>query len=90
MCTCRRESNPAEATVAMFVPTANNGCAEIIPIRRSKKPRDEKDFSGGGGVLTWCLFQKLKYVWDEEKKAFRGLEFPTDRTFAHYASHTGR
>jgi len=43
----------------------------------------------GPEVAIWCIFQKLKYMWDEDKGVFRGLEFPTDRTFRHYLNHQG-
>ena len=80
--TCSKVSDPSQATVAKFVPTANNGSAELIRVNRGK----QKD---GAGITYWCIFQKLKYLWDEEKKAFRGLEFPTDKPYAHYLNHTG-
>jgi cation-transporting ATPase 13A1 len=68
--------------VAKFVPTANNGSAELIRIHKEKA-------KNSSGLVIWCLFQKLKYVWNEELGEFRGLEFPTSRTYKHYLDHTG-
>lgn len=79
--TCSKVSDPTQATVAKFVPTANNGSAELIKIHKGK--------AKNGSVVIWCIFQKLKYVWDEQKKAFRGLEFPTNKSYKHYLDHTG-
>jgi cation-transporting ATPase 13A1 len=81
--TCSKVSDPTQATVAKFVPTANNGSAELIRVNKGKA-------KNGDGVVIWCIFQKLKYIWDEEKKAFRGLEFPTDKPYKHYLDHTGK
>jgi cation-transporting ATPase 13A1 len=80
--TCSKVSDPMQATVAKFVPTANNGSAELIRVHRGKA-------KNGSGPVIWCIFQKLKYIWDENKKAFRGLEFPTDKAYSHYLNHTG-
>lgn len=39
--------------------------------------------------MTWFIFQKTKYVWDEDKKQFRGLQFPTDLSFKEYVEWKG-
>ena len=81
--TCFKVSDPLQASVAKFVPTANNGSAELVKVHKGVAR------SSGRGPNIWCIFQKLKYVWDDEKKAFRGLEFPTDRPYQHYLESTG-
>lgn len=35
------------------------------------------------------MFQKTKYVWNGDKKTFRGLEFPVYKTYGEYMSHKG-
>ena len=35
--TCSKVSDPSQATVAKFVPTANNGSAELIRVNRGKQ-----------------------------------------------------
>ena len=76
--TCFEVQDIKEATVARFVPTPNNGSPELIKIKRKK--------SSG---QIWCHFQKLKYVWDRDKKTFRGLDFPTDQSFNYYLEWKG-
>ena len=74
--TCKQVTRVQDATVAKFVPTPNNGSPEILKIKRNK-------------THTWCIFQKLKYVWDEDKRTFRGLVFPNDLSFETYLSSRG-
>ncbi|CAH1991864.1 unnamed protein product [Acanthoscelides obtectus] len=35
------------------------------------------------------MFQKTKYIWDSDKKTFRGIEFPIDKTYKEYSSCKG-
>lgn len=35
------------------------------------------------------MFQKTKYVWDAEKKTFRGVEFPINFSFGKYMEWKG-
>ena len=37
----------------------------------------------------WFIFQKTKYVWDKEKKQFRGVEFPVNKTYGEYFQWKG-
>ena len=76
--TCSNVITPHEATIAKFVPTANNGSAELVRIRKSAKTGD-----------IWCIFQKLKYIWSDEEGVFKGLEFPTSETFSTYLNAKG-
>ena len=66
----------ASATFAKFVPTVNNGSPELLRIKRS-------------GLDTWVIFQKLKYIWSDERKQFESLEFPVDKKLIHYLRSTG-
>lgn len=75
--TCNEAKDVSEATVARFVPTPNNGSPELIRIR--------KPVNGN----IWCYFQKLKYVWDSDRKTFRGLEFPTNQSLTYYLNWKG-
>ena len=75
--TCTEVKNITEASVARFVPTANNGSPELVRIR---KPNN--------GQIS-CIFQKLKFTWDDNKKTFRGLEFPTNLSYNHYLNWKG-
>ncbi|XP_039280958.1 manganese-transporting ATPase 13A1 [Nilaparvata lugens] len=79
---CSKASSPQEAQVAKVVPTANNGSSELVKLQRYK---DETTKS----TQVYFLFQKTKYVWDEEKKQFRGLEFPAEHSFRHYMEWKG-
>ena len=35
------------------------------------------------------MFQKTKYVWDPDKKNFRGVEFPINYSFGKYMDWKG-
>jgi cation-transporting ATPase 13A1 len=74
---CSRVSTAKEATVAKVVPQENNGASEIVRVR--KKAHGEICF----------VFQKLKYVYDGDKKLFRGVEFPCDQSYGHYLDWKG-
>nr|CAD7412977.1 unnamed protein product [Timema poppensis] len=66
--------DPLKAEAAKVVPTANNGSSEL----------DDKN-----NISTWFVFQKTKYVWDDNKKQFRGLEFPVNLPFGEYMEWKG-
>ena len=76
--TCSEVNDIDEATIARFVPTPNNGSSELVAIRKK---------SSCGQIS--CYFQKLKYIWDEDKKTFRGLQFPTNQSFTYYLNWKG-
>ncbi len=75
LCRCQ-VSNPREATLAKVVPTANNGSSELVRVREES-----------GEVFF--IFQKLKFTFDEERKLFRGVEFPADRSYRFYLDYRG-
>ncbi|KAF4518172.1 hypothetical protein B566_EDAN007864 [Ephemera danica] len=78
--TCRKEKDPLVAKVVKVVPTENNGSSELVRLLQYQE-KDKK--------VAWFHFQKTKYVWDADKKQFRGLEFPVNQSFAHYMECKG-
>ncbi|XP_059481282.1 endoplasmic reticulum transmembrane helix translocase [Neocloeon triangulifer] len=78
--TCRKEKDPFRATVAKVVPTENNGSSELIALRV---------YEEDGQRMPWFFFQKTKYIWDENKKQFRGLEFPINDRYGTYTEWKG-
>lgn len=80
--TCRSESNPYKAKVAKVVPTANNGYSELVNLHHNKDTSKENR-------TVWFIFQKTKYVWNEEKKQFKGLQFPVNNIFREYMEWKG-
>lgn len=40
-------------------------------------------------MRCWFIFQKTKYVWDDDKKRFRGVEFPIDHSYGMYMEWKG-
>ncbi|KYB27482.1 endoplasmic reticulum transmembrane helix translocase [Tribolium castaneum] len=77
--TCRKAKDPFRATVVKVVPTANNGSSELVRLQQSKD----------GSKSPWFIFQKTKYLWDSDKKTFRGLEFPIHKQYCEYMSWKG-
>ncbi len=77
--TCSKVKTPDEATVAKVVPTPNNGFSEVVKLRK-----EEED-----GKEVYFLFQKLKFTFDRDKKQFRGVSFPTDRSYRYYMDCKG-
>ncbi|PSN36028.1 Manganese-transporting ATPase 13A1 [Blattella germanica] len=80
--TCKNEKDPLKAKVAKVVPTANNGSSELVSVHHFKDDVNN-------GVNIWFIFQKTKYVWDENKKQFCGLQFPVDLPFGEYMEWKG-
>lgn len=37
----------------------------------------------------WFIFQKTKYVWNEEAEQFEGLQFPINNIFRDYMEWKG-
>ena len=62
--------------MAKVVPTPNNGSSELVRLRREAGE-------------TFFIFQKLKFTFDEERKLFRGVEFPTDKSYQFYLDYRG-
>ena len=76
--TCSKVHSPSEATHAKVVPTANNGSAELVRLRKAVRSGD-----------IWLLFQKLKYVFSEDSQVFSGLEFPVNDKLSSYLHSKG-
>jgi cation-transporting ATPase 13A1 len=74
-----QERDPSKATVVKVVPTANNGSSELVRLQHGRDGKSD----------TWFIFQKTKYLWDSEKKTFRGLEFPIHKQYSEYMSWKG-
>ena len=74
---CTSVNSVKDATVAKVVPTDNNGFSELVRVRM--KAHGEISF----------VFQKLKYIYDEEKKAFRGVDFPVNHSYNYYVEWKG-
>lgn len=68
--------------LAKVCPTPNNGSAELVKVFSTQI--DEK-----GPVVSWFVFQKIKYVWDANKKTFRGIDFPINKTYGEYLQSKG-
>lgn len=79
--TCRKVKVPKAGVLVKVVPTANNGSSEMVPIKMTKLE--------DGREIFYFMFQKTKYVWDENKATFRGIEFPVNELLHHYAKSRG-
>lgn len=77
---CLKENDPNKATFAKIVPTANNGSSELVPLRQTRTKDDHS---------IWFMFQKTKYLWSEDKKIFRDLEFPINNSYGEYMAWKG-
>lgn len=72
---------PQENVLAKVVPMPNNGSPELVAI--------QKTTLDNGDVVSWFIFQKIKYVWDDNKRTFRGIDFPVNKTFGQYKQTKG-
>lgn len=72
---------PQENVLAKVVPMPNNGSPELVPV--------QKTLLANGELVSWFMFQKIKYVWDDNKRTFRGIDFPVNRTFGQYKQVKG-
>ncbi|KAH8319179.1 hypothetical protein KR067_012913 [Drosophila pandora] len=79
--TCRRVKLPGPNVLAKVVPTANNGNSKIVPVRSAKLE--------DGTTQYYLVFQKTKYVWCQDRKTFRSVEFPVNGLLSSYASSRG-
>ncbi|KAL0274452.1 UNVERIFIED_CONTAM: hypothetical protein PYX00_006871 [Menopon gallinae] len=80
--TCNKVKSPVDAKVVKVVPTPNNGSSELVKIHTSKIDGDHRGH-------IWFIFQKTKYIWDDNKKTFRGIEFPVNYSFKKYMEWKG-
>lgn len=40
-------------------------------------------------LMIFFIFQKTKYIWDSDKKTFRGVEYPIHKTYSEYNTCKG-
>ncbi|CAA9996161.1 unnamed protein product [Nesidiocoris tenuis] len=78
--TCYKAKTPKDAELVKVVPTEHNGSSELVTLHHPVALGDTSE---------WFLFQKTKYVWSDEKKTFRGLEFPTNLRYSDYSNWKG-
>ncbi|XP_067625112.1 endoplasmic reticulum transmembrane helix translocase [Eurosta solidaginis] len=78
---CRKVKSPEDGVLAKVVPTPNNGSSQLVHVYCSKLANGEEQF--------YFIFQKTKYIWDEEKCTFRGLAFPVHDSLRHYSRSRG-
>ncbi|XP_058803201.1 endoplasmic reticulum transmembrane helix translocase [Phymastichus coffea] len=74
---CSSSNDPYRANIAKVVPTPNNGSTELVKLHKSKSQE------------PWFIFQKTKYIWNPDKKEFRGLAFPINHSVKHYMNWKG-
>lgn len=46
-------------------------------------------FEPNTAPVYWFMFQKAKYLWDDDKKQFHGIEFPVNKTLKEYFDAKG-
>ncbi|KAJ3343538.1 hypothetical protein HDU91_000375, partial [Kappamyces sp. JEL0680] len=80
--TCKPESDPHKASRILIVPTENNGSGAICDLERQIVFGKEELF---------FMFQKKKFIWNEEKKQFVKLDYLHHQAhpFAYYKKQTG-
>lgn len=69
--------------IAKVCPTKNNGSAELVSINCTKIIDTDPL------PTFWFTFQKLRYVWDNDKAVFRSIQFPVHLPYEHYAQWKG-
>ncbi|CAG9797201.1 unnamed protein product [Chironomus riparius] len=79
---CRKVKSPSSAILAKVVPTENNGSSELVKIQQTKIS-DKED------IEYYFTFQKIKYVWDDNKKQFQATDFPINRPYIEYFDSKG-
>lgn len=75
-----RDDDPFRSKYVKVTPTANNGSAELVPLRRetiAKKP------------TLWFMYQKTKYLYDEKTGSFSPVEFQCDQKISFYRDWKG-
>ncbi|EYC39599.1 hypothetical protein Y032_0649g1113, partial [Ancylostoma ceylanicum] len=77
---CIYEKDPHKATLAKVVPTPNNGWAELVPLRRTRR---------GGSTKVWFEFQRVHYTLDESTNTFSTVVFDSHRQMKYYQQSRG-
>lgn len=78
---CRQVKLPKEAMLVKVVPTANNGSSEMVRLHCKSL--------ANGQCMFYFFFQKVKYVWNEDRKQFCAIEFPINETIDFYVRARG-
>lgn len=78
---CVSVKDPFQAKAVKVVPTPNNGFSELVKLNQTKSKSEIPDL--------WFNFQKIKYVFDWDKKTFRPVEFPTNKSYKEYKTSKG-
>jgi manganese-transporting P-type ATPase len=63
------------------VPTENNGSSELVRLQLTEIDKL--------GTEYFFIFQKIKYVYDDNKKQFRATDFPINRPYIEYFDSKG-
>ncbi|VDM65646.1 unnamed protein product, partial [Strongylus vulgaris] len=77
---CVHENDPHKATLAKVVPTPNNGWAELVPLRRTRR---------AGCTKVWFEFQKIHYTLDETTNTFSTVVFDSHKPMRYYQQSRG-
>ncbi|XP_023336955.1 manganese-transporting ATPase 13A1 isoform X2 [Eurytemora carolleeae] len=77
MCSSVPVTSKQDATYAKVTPLENHGFSELVRLART------------GPHQLWFSFQKIKYVFDTEKKIFRTIQFPVDMELKTYSECKG-
>ncbi|XP_062846898.1 manganese-transporting ATPase 13A1 [Trichomycterus rosablanca] len=79
--TCSKEPDPTKASLAKVIPTPNNGSAELVPLQRGRDENEED-------ILSF-EFQKIRYVFNWERKRFLPVAFPVDQLMGYFQTWRG-
>uniref|UniRef100_A0A4W4GYC7 Endoplasmic reticulum transmembrane helix translocase n=1 Tax=Electrophorus electricus TaxID=8005 RepID=A0A4W4GYC7_ELEEL len=72
---------PSKARLAKVIPTPNNGSAELVPLQR--------DMDEDGEEILSFEFQKIRYVFDRDRKHFLPVAFPVDQPIGYFQTWRG-
>lgn len=75
-----RCNDPYKSQFIKVTPTPNNGSTELVKLLRETIAKQS---------TVWFLFQKTKYVFDNETKKFVTTNFPCDKKISHYKAWKG-
>lgn len=70
-----------DGVIAKVCPTKNNGSAKLVPVQQKKQPNGE--------ISCWFIFQKVRYIWNADKKEFAAIDFPIHMQYDEYAKWKG-
>lgn len=76
----KRCADPFASKFVKVIPTPNNGSTELVPLRRETIAKR---------LTLWFMFQKTKFVLDEETNKFVMVEFPCDKKISYFKQWKG-